>query len=237
MGSYRDRFLNCTYCRMRGGPLTGVDGLGVLCQACLEGVHHNIPQALPGNIPPWAHYHILPGSTREMSGGGTKRGREARRHDRGEWRPRATSSRTRLALLRATRTVAPAIPRYRRMPAASDEDIARRQCHRHASIAAVRRSPDYVEVQLRSATGTLGSNIPEPPDPEDMRKSKRTWETNMQWWRRALKALATSSACSAWRVRSGVGIEMAFASGEGGSGVEWRVRSGRHLPRVREVSL
>ena len=135
MGSYRDRFLNCTYCRMRGGPLTGVDGLGVLCQTCLEWVRHNFPQALPGN-------------TRRM-------------------------------------------PRYRRMPAASDEDIARRQCHRHASIAAVRRSPDYVEVQLRSATGTLGSNIPEPPDPEDMRKSKRTWETNMQWWRRALKALAT----------------------------------------------
>ena len=66
------------------------------------------------------------------------------------------------------------------------EDLARRRMHRRAGVAAVCRSPAYIEALLQSSTGVLAA-VPEPPDPEDMAVSKRSWERSMKLWRASLK--------------------------------------------------
>ena len=59
----------------------------------------------------------------------------------------------------------------------------RRLRKRHASVAAIMRTPEFIECQ-RLGLHVVG------PDPADLAVSKRRFERSIQDWRRALKALA-----------------------------------------------
>lgn len=73
------------------------------------------------------------------------------------------------------------------MPKATEEDWNRRQDHRQAGVAAVKRSSAYQNFAARRRHGEVwGPSAPQTPDPIDQSTSKRTWESKMQQWRRDL---------------------------------------------------
>ena len=67
----------------------------------------------------------------------------------------------------------------------SPETWAKREMHRAAGVAYVRRSADYRAVL---AHGPSAVARPQTPDPT-VRSGKRTWERSMQDWRKALTEL------------------------------------------------
>ena len=70
------------------------------------------------------------------------------------------------------------------------DDIAwdRRHKHRHAGLAAVYRSRDFVTMLSMIATcELLADDAPLAPNPDDRACSKRQWERRMQVWRAHVK--------------------------------------------------
>ena len=89
------------------------------------------------------------------------------------------------------------------MSHATEEDWARREMHRAAGLAAVRRSKEYQAWKCMLDTELVVARLKredparlaavqalQHPSPTDRSLSKRTWERSMQDWRRALRRLA-----------------------------------------------
>mmetsp|Transcript_107588 Transcript_107588/g.286317 ORF Transcript_107588/g.286317 Transcript_107588/m.286317 type:complete len:282 (-) Transcript_107588:57-902(-) len=73
----------------------------------------------------------------------------------------------------------------------SKEDWARRLQKRRASIAAIKRMPEYAAVaEVRLSSATRQEEVPLTPEPDDSTVSKRQWEAAVMNWRALLKRLA-----------------------------------------------
>ena len=71
----------------------------------------------------------------------------------------------------------------------------RRQKHRLAGLAAVKRSRDFVFMLSMVATGELSAgDVPFAPNLDDRTCSKRQWERRMQQWRGHVKYVIQQSA-------------------------------------------
>ena len=64
-----------------------------------------------------------------------------------------------------------------------EETCARRLNKRVEGLSSLQRRPAFILAVLH------GVELPAAPDPYDLSISKRTWETEMQRWRAALRAL------------------------------------------------
>jgi hypothetical protein len=72
---------------------------------------------------------------------------------------------------------------------ADDAEWQRRQSKRAASVAAIKRTPEYQRCQALDSLHPVTTGILS-PDPFDRTVSKRSWEKEMMDWRHALRAMA-----------------------------------------------
>ena len=86
---------------------------------------------------------------------------------------------------------------HRPRPEPTSAEIAHRITKRRDGVAAVCRSPQYVEMLIQVSTGVIPeSDVPDEPDPHDLTISKRSWERDMQAWRTKIKGLVGSDDSS-----------------------------------------
>eukprot|EP00973_Karenia_brevis_P093895 12419693-Karenia_brevis.AAC.1 len=71
---------------------------------------------------------------------------------------------------------------------ASENEEARRRRHRNAAIKGVKKHVDYVNMLVFESTGELDEkNRPATPDANDLTVTKRSWEKQVQAWRKQIK--------------------------------------------------
>ena len=80
-----------------------------------------------------------------------------------------------------------------------DQDSSlRRLQKRNAAIAAIKRTPEYLEAMMQDMTAVDGvDRRPQTPDPRDLTVGKKQWERSVQQWRDGLRGL-----CPARRYRN-----------------------------------
>ena len=103
-------------------------------------------------------------------------------------------------------TTAPAAERRGEQVADNSDDVvwARRHTHRVNGLIAVQRSPDFETMMWMVSIGLSSeASVPQAPDPDDRMLSKRSWESRMMGWRRAIKRFAQPPPVAAPALLSG----------------------------------
>lgn len=95
----------------------------------------------------------------------------------------------------------------------SQDEWERRVEKRLSAVAMIKNSSEYQKMlerhcsAERSGTASTLMNLPKTPDPTDRTISKRTWETQLQLWRAAIKQ---------WRSDEGVDLVVVISGSDGG---------------------